>query len=131
MTPAKIAGCFALVWSSAYAAAFLAPFVGGALASKIGLRAVMLGFIAFEFLPIAAMYYLPETGPGRRRLEVAVCPADSRRPREPESERYSRPRCVAKWSSPTASELTLYSIPTFALCATQGTRAKRPYPVQR
>jgi predicted MFS family arabinose efflux permease len=76
MTPDKIAGCFALVWSAAYAAAFLAPFVGGVLASKIGLRAVMLGFIAFEFLPIVAMYFLPETGPGRGRFEVGVCPAD-------------------------------------------------------
>jgi MFS family permease len=76
MTPAKIAGCFALVWSSAYAAAFLAPVVGGTLASKIGLSTVMLGFIAFQFLPIAAMYFLPETGPSRRQLEVAVCPSD-------------------------------------------------------
>ncbi len=76
MTPAKIAGCFALVWSSAYAAAFLAPFVGGVLASIIGLRAVMLGFIVFEFLPIAAMYFLPETGSGRGRFEIAAYPAD-------------------------------------------------------
>jgi MFS family permease len=76
MTPQKIAGCFALIWSAAYAAAFLAPFVGGILATKVGLRPVMLGFIVFELLPIVAMYFLPETGTGRRRLEIAAYPAE-------------------------------------------------------
>jgi hypothetical protein len=33
---------------------------------------VMILFLAFQFLPIVTMYLLPETGPGRTRIEVAA-----------------------------------------------------------
>ena len=45
--------------------AFVSPIVGGALATSIGLRNVMLFFLVFQFLPICCMYLLPETGKGR------------------------------------------------------------------
>ncbi len=62
MTPEKMGTALAFVWSVGYAAAFVSPFLGGAIASRVGLRAVMLGFLAFQALPIIAMYLLPETG---------------------------------------------------------------------
>jgi MFS transporter, CP family, cyanate transporter len=70
MTPARMGTGLAFVWSVGYAGAFVAPFLGGALAAVIGLRAVMLFFLVFQFLPIVTMYLLPETGPGRRRREI-------------------------------------------------------------
>ncbi len=71
MTPAKMGTGLAFVWSVGYAGAFVAPFLGGALAAHYGLKAVMLGFLVFQFLPIVTMYFLPETGPGRARYEIA------------------------------------------------------------
>ncbi len=71
MTPAKMGTGLAFMWSVGYSGAFVAPFLGGALAAHYGLKAVMLGFLAFQFLPIVAMYLLPETGPGRARYEIA------------------------------------------------------------
>jgi MFS family permease len=70
MTPAKMGTGLAFVWSVGYAGAFVAPFLGGAIAAYTGLKAVMLGFLAFQFLPIVTMYMLPETGPGRSRYEI-------------------------------------------------------------
>jgi len=70
MTPARMGTGLAFVWSVGYAGAFVAPFLGGALAAAIGLREVMLAFLVFQFLPIGAMYLLPETGPGRTRYEI-------------------------------------------------------------
>jgi CP family cyanate transporter-like MFS transporter len=67
MTPEKMGTALAFVWSVGYGAAFVSPFLGGAIASLVGLRAVMLGFLAFQALPIIAMYLLPETGPRRAR----------------------------------------------------------------
>jgi MFS family permease len=67
MTPEKMGTALAFVWSVGYAAAFIAPFLGGALASVVGLRSVMLGFLLFLALPLITMYLLPETGPGRTR----------------------------------------------------------------
>jgi len=72
MTPAKVGGSFAFVWSVGYAGAFVSPFLGGALAASFGLRAVMLGFLIFQFLPIVCMYLLPETGRGRARTVLAT-----------------------------------------------------------
>ncbi len=72
MTPAKMGAGLAFVWSVGYAGAFASPFIGGVLANFMGLRAVMLGFLVFQFLPIGAMYLLPETGPGRTRLSPAA-----------------------------------------------------------
>jgi CP family cyanate transporter-like MFS transporter len=72
MTPAKMGTGLAFVWAVGYAGAFVAPFLGGAVAGAVGLRAVMLGFLAFQALPICAMYLLPETGPGRKRYELAA-----------------------------------------------------------
>jgi hypothetical protein len=60
------------VWSVGYAGAFVAPFLGGALAAHYGLQAVMLAFLAFQFLPIVTMYFLPETGPGRANVKIAA-----------------------------------------------------------
>jgi len=71
MTPAKMGTGLAFVWSVGYAGAFVAPFLGGALAAQYGLKVVMLGFLVFQFLPIVTMYFLPETGPGRARYEIA------------------------------------------------------------
>jgi MFS family permease len=71
MTPAKMSTAFAFVWAVGYAGAFISPFLGGALAPMLGLRGVMAGSLALQLLPIVAMYMLPETGPGRRRLVVA------------------------------------------------------------
>jgi MFS transporter, CP family, cyanate transporter len=75
MTPAKMGTGLAFMWSVGYAGAFVAPFLGGALAAHYGLKAVMLGFLAFQFLPIVAMYFLPETGPGRARYSIAPAAA--------------------------------------------------------
>jgi MFS family permease len=66
MTPEKMGTGLAFVWSVGYAGAFIAPFLGGALAASIGLKSVMMFFLVFQFLPIVLMYFLPETGPGRR-----------------------------------------------------------------
>lgn len=70
MTPAKMGTAFSFVWAAGYAGAFISPFLGGALAPALGLRAVMLGFLAFQVLPIVTMYLLPETGPAARTIEV-------------------------------------------------------------
>ncbi len=67
MTPEKMGTALAFVWSVGYGAAFVSPFLGGAIASFVGLKAVMLGFLALQALPIIAMYLLPETGPRRTR----------------------------------------------------------------
>jgi MFS family permease len=71
MTPAKMGTGLAFMWSVGYSGAFVAPFLGGVLAAHYGLKTVMLGFLAFQFLPIVMMYLLPETGPGRTRYEIA------------------------------------------------------------
>jgi MFS family permease len=65
MTPEKMGVGLAFVWSVGYAGAFVSPIVGGALASSIGLKNVMMFFLVFQFLPIGCMYLLPETGKGR------------------------------------------------------------------
>jgi predicted MFS family arabinose efflux permease len=74
MTPVKMGIGLALVWSAGYAGAFASPFLGGALASAMGLKTVMLGFLGFQLIPIATMYLLPETGPGGR-APVRIAPA--------------------------------------------------------
>jgi len=74
MTPVKMGIGLALVWSAGYAGAFASPFLGGALASSMGLKTVMLGFLGFQLIPIATMYLLPETGPGARAA-VRIAPA--------------------------------------------------------
>jgi MFS family permease len=70
MTPERMGAALAFVWAVGYAGAFASPFIGGALASALGLRAVMLAFLAFQLLPIVTTYFLPETGPRRTRIEV-------------------------------------------------------------
>jgi predicted MFS family arabinose efflux permease len=74
MTPVKMGIGLALVWSAGYTGAFASPFLGGALATSMGLRTVMLGFLFFQLIPIATMYLLPETGPGGRTA-VRIAPA--------------------------------------------------------
>jgi MFS family permease len=76
MTPARMGTAFAFVWAVGYVGAFIAPFLGGALAPVIGLRNVMVASLAFQFLPITCLYLLPETGPGRRAIGIpSVQPA--------------------------------------------------------
>jgi CP family cyanate transporter-like MFS transporter len=71
MNPTRVGAALGFVWAIGYFGAFISPFLGGALAAHIGLRTVMLGFLIFQFLPIVTMYFLPETGPGRPRYEIA------------------------------------------------------------
>jgi cyanate permease len=75
MNPTRVGAALGFVWAIGYFGAFISPFLGGALAAHIGLRTVMLGFLAFQFLPITTMYFLPETGPGRARYEIAPASA--------------------------------------------------------
>jgi predicted MFS family arabinose efflux permease len=72
MTPAKMGAGLAFVWSVGYSGAFVAPFLGGVVAARIGLTPVMLGFLVFQLLPIVAMYMLPETGPNRSRYAIGA-----------------------------------------------------------
>lgn len=72
MVPAKAGTCLAIIWSAANFAAFLSPIVGGLLASQVGLRAVLLGFGGIQIVALAAMYRLPETGPGKAILKSAL-----------------------------------------------------------
>jgi MFS family permease len=76
MTPDRMGTAFAFVWAVGYVGAFIAPFLGGALAPMIGLRNVMVASLALEFMPITCLYLLPETGPGRRVVGIpSVQPA--------------------------------------------------------
>lgn len=72
MNPTRLGAAIGFVWAIGYLGAFISPFLGGALAARIGLRAVMLGFLVFQFLPIVMFYFLPETGPSRARYEIAA-----------------------------------------------------------
>jgi predicted MFS family arabinose efflux permease len=72
MTPVGMGIGLAIVWTAGYAGAFVSPFLGGAMAGAFGLRAVMLGFLAFQLISIVAQYLLPETGPGRATVEIAA-----------------------------------------------------------
>jgi len=71
MNPTRLGAAIGFVWAVGYLGAFISPFLGGALAARIGLRTVMLGFLVFQFLPIVTFYFLPETGPSRARYEIA------------------------------------------------------------
>ena len=75
MNPTRLGAALGFVWAIGYLGAFISPFLGGALAARIGLRAVMLGFLVFQFLPIVMFYFLPETGPARARYEIAAASA--------------------------------------------------------
>jgi CP family cyanate transporter-like MFS transporter len=75
MNPTRLGAAIGFVWAIGYLGAFISPFLGGALAARIGLRAVMLGFLVFQFLPIVMFYFLPETGPARARYEIAAASA--------------------------------------------------------
>jgi len=72
MSPEKMGTGLAFIWSVGYAGAFVAPFLGGAMAASLGLKTVMILSLAFQFVPIVTMYLLPETGPGRSRIQVAT-----------------------------------------------------------
>jgi len=72
MTPTRVGAAQGFVWAVGYLGAFFSPVLGGKLAGpdSAGLRTVMLGFLAFQLLPIVALYFLPETGPGKTRYEI-------------------------------------------------------------
>ena len=72
MTPVRVGASMGFVWAVGYLGAFISPFLGGALAARFGLFAVMLAFLVFQFLPIVTNYFLPETGPGRKRAALAA-----------------------------------------------------------
>lgn len=72
MNPTRLGASLGFVWAVGYFGAFLSPVLGGKLAASIGLREVMLGFLAFQILPTVALYFLPETGPGRASVEKAA-----------------------------------------------------------
>jgi MFS family permease len=77
MTPVKVGIGLSLVWGAGYVGAFASPFLGGALAGAFGLRAVMLGFLAFQSLQIIPLCLLPETGPGRVVVGVPAATEES------------------------------------------------------
>ncbi len=68
MTPELMGSAQALIWSAGFTGAFISPPLGGALADMFGLRAVMLGFLAFQVMEIVFLYLVPETGPGAHRV---------------------------------------------------------------
>ncbi len=70
MTPVKMGSAYGVVWALGFAGAFISPFLGGAIASRIGLLPVMMVFSGFALLATLALYLLPETGPGRRPVEA-------------------------------------------------------------
>ncbi|HTR61605.1 MAG TPA: MFS transporter [Candidatus Binataceae bacterium] len=70
MNPTRVGAAQGFVWAVGYFGAFVSPVLGGKLAASMGLKTVMLGFLVFQFLPIVAMYFLPETGPGKTRYEI-------------------------------------------------------------
>ncbi len=72
MNPMRVGAANSFVWAIGYFGAFVSPFLGGALAAHFGLRTIMLGFLVFQLLPIVLMYFLPETGPGKTRYEIAA-----------------------------------------------------------
>ncbi len=75
MTPAKMGPAFATIWAVGYTGAFISPILGGLLVPSMGLHNVLLMAAILQILPIVAMYLLPETGPGRRRLTMAATAA--------------------------------------------------------
>ncbi|HUY20541.1 MAG TPA: MFS transporter [Candidatus Binataceae bacterium] len=72
MTPVKMGGAYGVVWAMGFLGAFVSPFLGGAIAGYIGLLPVLMMFTVFALLATLALYLLPETGPGRRRVEVSA-----------------------------------------------------------
>jgi MFS family permease len=72
MNPTRLGASLGFVWAVGYFGAFLSPVLGGKLAASIGLREVMLGSLAFQILPTVALYFLPETGPGKASVEKAA-----------------------------------------------------------
>jgi MFS family permease len=70
MTPVKMGSAYGVVWAIGFAGAFISPFLGGAVASKIGLVPVMIVFAGFALLATVTLYLLPETGTGRRPVEA-------------------------------------------------------------
>ncbi|HTW88104.1 MAG TPA: MFS transporter [Candidatus Binataceae bacterium] len=72
MTPVKMGSAYGVIWAMGFAGAFISPFLGGAIAGRIGLLPVMMVFAGFALVATLALYLLPETGPGHRPVEVAA-----------------------------------------------------------
>ena len=62
------------VFGMGYGFAFLSPVVGGALADRFGLEAVLLGTLVMQPVAIVSFLLVPETGPGRVEPAPAVAP---------------------------------------------------------
>ncbi len=75
MSPTRAGTALGIVWAAGYAGAFLSPVVCGALANRMGLESVMMFSLVLMAIPVAAFYLIPETGPGRARLEPAAAAA--------------------------------------------------------
>ncbi len=74
MTPARVGAALALVFGMGYGFAFLSPVVGGALADRFGLEAVLLGTLVMQPVAIVSFLLVPETGPGRIEPAPAIAP---------------------------------------------------------
>jgi predicted MFS family arabinose efflux permease len=61
--------------------------LGGALADMFGLRAVMLGFLAFQVMEIVFLYMVPETGPRAARVAESRLPHLANPPPAPRRDR--------------------------------------------
>ncbi|MGH7905885.1 MAG: MFS transporter [Candidatus Binataceae bacterium] len=72
MTPVKMGSAFGAVWGVTFAGAFISPFLGGAIADKIGLLPVMIIFACSVLAATFALYLLPETGPRAHKAEPPV-----------------------------------------------------------
>lgn len=72
MTPVKMGSAYGVIWAMGFAGAFISPILGGAIAGRIGLLPVMMAFAVFALVATLALYLLPETGPGRRPVEVSA-----------------------------------------------------------
>lgn len=72
MTPTRAGTGLGIVWGAGYAGAFLSPVICGALANRVGLESVMVGSLVLMLIAVWAFYLIPETGPGRARLQAAT-----------------------------------------------------------
>ena len=64
MTPSKVGAVYAIMWSMAYLAAFISPWLGGGIAEIISLRYTILLISCASLIAAYSTYKMKETGPG-------------------------------------------------------------------